>query len=256
MNSELKKHVLKLLDKGVRLDGRKPLDYRPVSVEYDVSGSAEGSARVKIGDTEVITGVKMEVFTPYPDSPDEGSLMVGAELSPMASPDFESGPPSIDAIEIGRVIDRGIRESHSLDLHKMCIRKGELSWMAIIDVCPINADGNLFDAGSLSAIAAMKVAKLPELKDDNVEYEKKTDEGLPLTDTPLSITVHKIGSHFIVDPIADEEKVSDARLTVATVSDGTLCALQKGGDMPLSIEDIDKMVEIAVEKTAELRKAL
>jgi exosome complex component RRP42 len=37
--------------------------------------------------------------------------MVGCELLPISHPSIESGPPGIDAIEIGRVIDRGIRES-------------------------------------------------------------------------------------------------------------------------------------------------
>lgn len=256
MNKQSREHIIKLLDKGVRLDGRKPLEYRKISVEYDASKSAEGSARVMIGETDVITGVKMEMFQPYPDAPDKGSLMVGAELSPLASPDFETGPPSIEAIEIGRVIDRGIRESHSLDFGKMCVKEGEKAWMTIIDICPINADGNLFDAGSLSALAAIKVAKLPEVDGENINYEKKTDEGLPLTDEPVSVTVWKIGKHLIVDPTRAEEEACDARLTVATIKDGTLCAMQKGGESPISTEDIIKMVEIAIEKCDELRKAL
>ena len=36
------------------------------------------------------------------------------ELLPMAFPTFESGPPSEQAIEYSRVVDRGIRESKML----------------------------------------------------------------------------------------------------------------------------------------------
>lgn len=258
MNQELRKHIIAMLDKGMRLDGRGPLDYRqPIKVEYDYSHSAEGSARVIIGETEIITGVKMALETPYPDTPDSGNLMVGAELSPLASPDFELGPPGIDAIELGRVVDRGIRESKLIDTKKLCIEPGEKVWSLAIDICPINDAGNLFDAGALSALAALKASKFPKLDEDKVDYNEKTENAVPIADSePLSVTVVKIGPHFIVDPTTEEQKVIDARLTVATTKDGQLCAMQKGGDDPLSVEDIDKMVEIAQDKCNELRKAL
>ncbi|HJO01298.1 MAG: exosome complex protein Rrp42 [Candidatus Woesearchaeota archaeon] len=254
MNNELREHIIKLFESDTRLDGRKLTDYRPVKVDVDVTPNAEGSARVKIGDTEVIVGVKVEVMQPYPDSPDEGSIMVGAELLPLSNPNFEPGPPGIQAVELARIVDRGIRESKCLDFKKLCIKEGEKIWMIIIDICTINDAGNLPDASALAAIAALKNMKFPECKGDVIDYKKKTSKGLGLTDTPLSVTVIKIGDKFIVDPDSDEEKAIDARLTVASLSDGTLCAMQKGGDVPLSAEDIAKMVDIGLEKGKELRK--
>ena len=257
MNEELKAHIIELLDKGTRLDGRKADEYRkPIKVEYNASNSAEGSARVQIGETEMITGVKMAIEKPYPDTPDSGNLMVGAELTPLASPEFESGPPSIQAIEIARVVDRGIRESKAIDTKKLCIEEGETLWSVMIDLIPINDAGNLFDVSSLSALAAIKNAKFPKLEGETINYMEKIDESLPLTKEPISVTVCKIGKHLIVDPLPEEEKVIDARLTVAVAEDGKLYALQKGGDVPLKEEEIMKMVDIAVEKTKELRKAL
>jgi exosome complex component RRP42 len=257
MNEELKAHIIELLDKGTRLDGRRPDEYRkPVKVEYDVSSSAEGSARVVIGETEIITGIKMAIEAPYPDTPESGNLMVGAELSPLASPEFESGPPSIEAIELARVVDRGIRESRAVDFDKLCLEKGEKVWSVMIDLAPINDAGNLFDAAALSALAAIKNTKFPKLEDDKINYLEKTKESLPLQKQPISVTVCRIGRHFIVDPATEEEKVIDARLTVAVGEDGKLYALQKGGETPLTEEEILQMVDIAVEKTKELRKAL
>ncbi len=254
MNNELREHVIKLFDSNTRLDGRKLTDYRTVKVDVDVTGTAEGSARVKIGKTDVMVGVKVEVMEPYPDAPDQGSIMVGAELLPLSNPDFELGPPGQEAIELARLVDRGIRESKCMDFRKLCIKKGEKMWMIIIDICTINDAGNLFDASSLAAIAALKNMKFPEYKDDAIDYNKKTSKCLELKDTPLSVTVSKIGDKFIVDPDSDEEKVIDARLTVASLSDGTLCAMQKGGDYPLTAEDVMKMVDIGLEKGNELRK--
>jgi exosome complex component RRP42 len=102
MDEELREHMIKSLDSGIRLDGRKPLEYRNITVESDVVTTAEGSARAKIGDTEVLVGIKMETGVPYPDIPDQGTMMVGAELLPMSNPQFELGPPGIQAIELDR----------------------------------------------------------------------------------------------------------------------------------------------------------
>src|SRR3989338_935564 len=111
MDEELKQHVIMLLESDKRLDGRKPLEYRkPLKVEYGFTKTAEGSAKVTLGETEVIVGIKMEVGEPYPDTPDQGTIIVGAELLPLSNPEFELGPPGIQAIELARVVDRGIRE--------------------------------------------------------------------------------------------------------------------------------------------------
>tara|TARA_Y100000031_G_C8238007_1_gene394312 strand:+ start:2020 stop:2793 length:774 start_codon:yes stop_codon:yes gene_type:complete len=256
MYKSLRDHIIKLFGSDTRLDGRKLTEYRKVSVETNVTVSAEGSARVKIGGTELIVGVKTEVMEPYPDAPDQGSIMVGTELLPLSSPEFEPGPPSIKAIELSRVVDRGIRESKTLDFKKLCIKEGEKVWMIIIDICTINDDGNLFDAAALGAVAALKNMKFPKYEDDKIDYKEKTSKGLDMKDFPITVTVIKIGDKFITDPSFEEEKVVDARLSVASLSDGTLCALQKGGDYPLTVEDVNKMTEIALDKSKELRKLI
>ena len=73
---------------------------------------------------------------------------------------------------------------------------------------------------------------------------------------PIAITVIKIGNNFIVDPTELEEAALDARLTVITIDNGELCALQKGGEGPLTIEEIDKMLELALRKSEEIRKLI
>ncbi|MBI2653068.1 exosome complex protein Rrp42 [Candidatus Woesearchaeota archaeon] len=257
MYRELRSHIISLLNAGTRLDGRKPTEYRkPIEVEYGTLKTAEGSARVRIGETEVFVGVKMEVGEPYPDTPDEGTIIVGAELLPLSNPEFELGPPGIQAIELARVVDRGIRESKAIDFKKLCIEKGEKVWMVIIDICPINDAGNLFDASSLAALAALKDAKYPSFDGEKIDYKVKTDKKLLLEKMPIAVTVVKIGDKFIVDPDTEEEKAIDSRLTVSSIEDGTLCALQKGGDFPLTVEEIDKMLDIGIEKGKELRKRL
>ncbi len=258
MNQELKTHLLRALGKNVRFDGRKALEYRPITVQYGVSASAEGSAIVRVGGTEVMAGVKLETGKPYPDTPNQGNLMVNAELLPLSNPQFESGPPGEQATELARVVDRAIRESKSIDVHKLVISPGEKVWSVSIDICTINDEGGLQDAACLAALAALKNTKMPKLDENNdVDYDaEKTKEGLPLAKEPVEVTVVKIGDQFLVDLLTDEEKSIEARLTVAVTEKGTVCALQKGGAAPLSAEEIDKMIEIAQKLAPTLRKSL
>ena len=58
MYNNLKLHIINCLNENIRFDGRKNDEHRKITVEYGISKSAEGSARVKIGNTEVIVGVK------------------------------------------------------------------------------------------------------------------------------------------------------------------------------------------------------
>jgi exosome complex component RRP42 len=251
-----KEHIISSLKKGVRLDGRKPLEFRPMTIETGFISTAEGSARVKVGDTEVLAGVKMNVGKPYPDTPDSGVLVVNAELLAISNPDFEQGPPSIESIEVARVIDRGIRESKTIDDKALCITPGELVWMVNVDLCPLNTDGNLIDVGALAAIAALKSTRYPKLENDKVTYGEPTDERLPVAGIPIPVTIVKIGDTLLVDPTDDEFKTADARLTVTTMEDGRLCALQKGGDAPLTLDEVSQMLDLATGKAQELREMI
>jgi exosome complex component RRP42 len=256
MNIELKQHVEETLEKGIRFDGR-PLDqYRDITVKVNVSKNAEGSARVTIGQTDVIVGIKMSIESPFPDIPEEGTLAVNAELLALSNPEFEPGPPGIQAIELARVVDRGIRESKTIDTKALCVKKGEEAWSVLVDICPINDAGNLFDASALGTIAALMSCRFPAYNGEEIDYKTRTDKHLPLTKIPISVTVFKIGKHLLVDPTTGEEEVFDARLTVCATEDGKLCALQKGGYQPLSLEDIERMIDLGLSKTRELRKKI
>ncbi len=249
-----REHTLKYLSKGIREDGRKLDEYRKIEIATNVSETSEGSARVRLGGTEVIAGVKLGVEKPYSDTPESGNLMVGAELLPLSSPDFESGPPSEKAIEIARVIDRGIRESKAIDTKKLCITKAEKVWSVMVDVCTINDEGNILDAGSIAALAALKTTVFPAYDGIEIDYRDKSGNKLELKAEPIAVTVYKIDEHLIVDPSLDEEKDFDARLTVTTTKDGTISAMQKGGDVALTVQEIEKMVELGLAKAKEIRK--
>ena len=250
--SEIKRdHIMNLLKKGKREDGRGLDDIRKIQITTNCLGSADGSARVKIGKTEVSAGVKIMPGTPFGDSPDSGVLTMGAELIPMAHPTFESGPPGEAAIELARVVDRGIRESGMIDVKKLCIVSGESVWMCFVDMYALDYDGNLFDAANLAAVCALKTAIIP-----GEQYGKGENTPLPITCLPISITSAKIGNDLILDPNFDEEMISSARLTVTTDDKGNFRAMQKGGRGSITRDELSLCLDRAVEKGKEIRKII
>jgi len=247
--------IRKYLEQGKRFDGRELDGFRKLTIEKGISKNAEGSVRVKLGKTDVIVGIKMDVGTPYPDSPDKGNLMVTAELLPLSSSRIELGPPKFDAIEIGRVIDRGIRESKIIELEKLCIKEGEKVWTVFIDIYSLNDDGNLIDAAGIGAVAALKIAKIPKYdeKEEKVIYSER-DKSIPLRKiSPFAITIHKIGNNLIVDPTKEEEDVSETRITIGS-SEGTIHSMQKGGSTPLKTEEISNAIDLVEKIWKELFK--
>jgi len=256
MNDTEKAYFLKVLNAGFRLDERKSEEFRKLKIIRGCSKTAEGSAELFLGETHVIAGVKFSIEVPFSDTPDEGVLMVNVEQSPVASPEFEEGPPTIEAIELSRVVDRGLRESKAIDLKGLCITPGEKVWSVSVDIVTLNDDGNLIDACGLAALAALQDARFPKVVDGKPDYHELTEEKLVLSELPIPVTVYKYGESLVIDPLHEEEVLADARLTVTTLSSGEICALQKGFDGTLSIDSIDKMIELSLKKSKELRSEL
>ena len=249
VSSVKRDYIIDLARQEKRLDGR-PLDqFREISLEVGPIKSANGSAQVKIGKTQVLVGVKIEHAEPFPDTPESGVLIVNAELLPLASPTFEPGPPDENAIELARVVDRGIRESEAIDLEKLGIKPREDVWAVFIDIHVLDHDGNLIDASALAALAALLNVKPP--KD-----EAWTLPEFPIQKRPVVVTVAKINDKLMVDPCLDEESVMDARITIATLEDGSICAIQKGGTGCFSREELEQAYGLARAKAAQLREHL
>jgi len=245
-------YVRKLVEEGMRVDERKFDEFRPIKIEKNVIKTAEGSARVLIGNTHVLVGVKMSVGEPYPDTPNEGVLIVNAELVPVASPTFESGPPNENAIELARVVDRGIRESKCIDLASLCIEEKKEVWMVNVDIHVLDHDGNLIDASAIGAIVALLNTKVPKYENGKINLDVK-DRDLPVGDVPIAITSVKIGDKLLIDTTVEEENALDARITLTTNEKGDLCAAQKGGNGYLTTEELEKAVDLSILKGKEIR---
>ncbi|RLG08380.1 MAG: RNA-binding protein [Thaumarchaeota archaeon] len=247
--------IYNLLLQDKRIDGRHPKSLRSITIQTDLIAKADGSALVTMGGTKILTGIKVEVGSPFSDRPDEGIFTVNAELLPLASTSFEPGPPDERGVELARVVDRSLREGKALDLKKLCLVEGEKVYVLFIDIYVLDYDGNYFDPALISALAALATLKIPKYEVVNGEV-KKTGETfrLELTSLPFTVMVGILGEKFLVDPQIEEEKVLDVSLIIGTDEKGNIVSIQKNTSGPIPVNLLDTILDTAVEKTEEIRK--
>lgn len=250
--SEIKKdYVLSKLREGERIDGRKLDEFRKIEIKTGVIKKAEGSALVKLGNTQVVVGIKIQPGEPFPDTPDKGIIIVNAELVPLASPTFEPGPPDENSIELARVVDRGIRESDAIDLSKLCIEPGKKVWIIFVDIHALDDDGNLLDASSIASICALMSAKVPASK-----FGFGEDFDLPVNDVPVSVTSLIVGDKFLIDPSRDEMSVGERTITISVNKNDEIVAIQKSGDYLLNESLLESLLEKSIVAGRKIREEI
>ncbi|KAK6930462.1 Exoribonuclease, phosphorolytic domain 1 [Dillenia turbinata] len=267
MSVNEKKFIQTALLSDLRIDGRGPFDFRALTIKF---GREDGSSEVQLGQTHVMGFVTSQLVEPYRDRPNEGSLSIYTEFSPMADPSFEAGRPGEFAVELGRIIDRGLRESRAVDTESLCVLAGKLVWSIRIDLHILDNGGNLVDASNIAALAALLTFRRPEVTlggDDNQEvivHPPEVREPLPLIlhHLPIAVTFAFFGDDntVVIDPTHFEEAVMGGRMTATLNANGDICAIQKAGGDGVIQSVIMQCLRIASVKaadiTTEIRKAV
>jgi len=243
--------ILGILSKGFHVDRRPLTSYRPFEVKFNIAPNADSSVLFKLGNTQILAGVKLEVGQPFPDSPNEGVLIVNAEYLPAASPTFEPGPPDENAIELARVIDRGLREAKVIALDKLVIVPGKRVWIVWLDIYILDHDGNLIDASAMASMLALATTFIPYYEVDPLTSNVKIDrtkklQRLPLNRYVVSVTVNKIGDLLVIDPTGEEEAIASSKLAISISEEGNIVGIQKMGIGYVTEDDINKAIEMAL----------
>ncbi len=238
-----------LVKKEERVDSRKLSEYRKIDFTVNPVKKADGSCWLSMGETKVVVGVKFGLMEPYPDTPEEGGLMVSLNYSPVVWKDL----PANRDIEVSRVLDRSIRESKMLNLKEFCISKGEKAFQIFIDCYVLNYDGNLLDALNLATVKSLMSANMPKLEDDKLA---SSDKKINIKAVPIGVTVSGIDGKYLVDLNRLEENASDFSLFISYLDEKTICAMQKTGINGIPMKDMNKIFEIGAGKQKELRGIL
>ncbi|KAM7342191.1 exosome complex component Rrp42 [Cochliomyia hominivorax] len=219
-----KTFILHGVEEDFRCDGRSRRDYRPMELECEVVNNASGSARLRLANTDILVGVKCEIDKPSPQFPNQGKIEFFVDCSANATPEFEGRGGEELALELSDTLANAYESPLAFDLKPLCILPGQQCWKLYVDILILECGGNLFDAVSLAAKAAIFNCKIPRvtaalmdageaeliISDDPYDCTR-----IDIENIPILVTVCKIGDCCLVDPSAEEEECSTASLVVA-----------------------------------------
>uniref|UniRef100_A0A7N0VDV9 Ribosomal RNA-processing protein 42 n=1 Tax=Kalanchoe fedtschenkoi TaxID=63787 RepID=A0A7N0VDV9_KALFE len=254
----------------LRTDGRKRLDFRPISVETGIIPQASGSARVRIGATDVIASVKAELGKPNASQPDKGKVSVHIDCSATAEPAFEGRGGEELSAELSVSLQRCLLGGKSgsgagINLSSLIIVEGKVCWDLYIDGLVVSSDGNLLDALGAAIKSALSNTGIPKVQvavgasgDEQPEVDVSDEEFLQFdtSSVPIIVTLTKIGRHYIVDATADEESLMSSAVSISINRRGQICGLTKRGGAGLDPSVILDMISVAKHVSEQLMSKL
>ncbi|RZF38280.1 hypothetical protein LSTR_LSTR009003 [Laodelphax striatellus] len=254
--------ILHGVEDDMRNDGRTRRKYRPMELETNVVSHANGSARLRLANTDILVGIKTEIDCPFPETPNLGKIEFFVDCSANATPAFEGRGGEDLAMEISNSLACAY---NSFPLDQLCITKGEQCWKLYADILILECGGNLYDAVSIAVKAALSSTEVPKvvgtvldggtvdlvLSDDPFDCQK-----LDVRRAPLLVTLCKIGDFCVVDPTAEEEMCSVASMVVSVLENGTVSSSFKCGAGSLHSETVKEALKIGKEVGQSLNQEL
>lgn len=208
----------------IRPSQRSVHEGRPFFVQSGTITTAEASSTVRLGDTIVVTGVKLEVAEAETETETEMetqtqtqtqtkdttamTIVANVTLCAGSAPSVRSGPPNAEAQELSHQLGRLVA---SLNLVAPLQKKeSSLRWILHLDSLVINDAGNLFSALWLGILKTLATLRLPRLSMDEeagiVRWNVEDTTPLPMRFTRLiPIRFVRFGDTLILDPDEQEE---------------------------------------------------
>ncbi|KAF8151769.1 ribosomal protein S5 domain 2-type protein [Crassisporium funariophilum] len=244
------------LKESLRIDGRLPLEMRTPTLTF---GPELGWVECALGKTRVLAQVDAKMVKPQPERPFEGSITIHSEISPMASSDYEPGRPSDEEVTITRMLDKVLKRSDAVDKESLCILAGQRVWHIRLTLHFLADAGNLLDCACLAGMVALKHFRRPDVEviGDEVTVHSPSERApvpLAIHHTPFCFTFAffpDTSTPPVLDPSQLEQRLSAGLLSIALNAQKEICVLQKLGGVPLSTDEILRLVEIAVMKAKE-----
>ncbi|XP_077230158.1 3'-5'-exoribonuclease family protein [Tasmannia lanceolata] len=254
----------------LRCDGRKRLHFRAISVETGVIAQANGSARVRLGATDVIVSVKAELGKPTLLQPDKGKVAIFVDCSPTAAPMFEGRGGEELSTELSVALQICLLGGKSgagagIDPSSLIVVEGKICWDLYIDGLVVSSDGNLLDALGAAIKAALSNTGIPKVQvavgagaDDQPEVDVSDEDFLQFetSGVPVIVTLTKVGRHYIVDATSEEESQMSSAVSISVNRHGHVCGLTKRGGTGLDPSVILDMISVAKHVSEQLMTVL
>ncbi|KAF7507896.1 hypothetical protein GJ744_009930 [Endocarpon pusillum] len=252
--------ILEALAQNIRLDGRARDDFRNLDVSF---GDDYGACAVQLGKTKVNTRISAEVTKPFEERKFDGIFTITTELSPLASPAFETGRQTEQEVIVSRILEKAIRRSNAIDTESLCIIAGAKCWSIRADVHVLDYDGGLVDASCISIIAALQHFRRPDVSIDgeNVTiYSLAEREPVPLSlmHHPICITFsfYHGGETVLLDATLHEEQARDGEMIVTMNRHGELCQIAKLGGVSVDALILLGCMNMTVTKVKDITELI
>lgn len=209
-------------ENGLRVDGRKPNELRPIKMEVGILSNADGSAYIEQGKSKILAAVygPREVHPRHLALPDRALLRCRYHMAPFSVEERKSPAPSRREIELSKVIKEALEPAIFLE------KFPRTSIDLFIEV--LQADGGTRCAGT--TVAALALA----------------DAGIPMRDLVVACAAGKVNGVLVLDLNDLEDKEGEADLPVAYMPNlGTVSLLQMDG--LLTIEEFKQALNLAIE---------
>jgi exosome complex component RRP41 len=213
----------KLIDKkGLRLDGRKPDELRPVKLQVGVITNADGSAYIEQGKNKILAGVygPREVHPKHLALQDRTVLKCRYHMAPFSVQERKSPAPSRREVELSKVIRESLEPAIFMEYYPRT--------MIDVYVEVLQADGGTRCASITAAALAL------------------ADSGVPMRDLVVACAAGKVDDTIVLDLMDTEDKVGSADVPVALMPNlNAVTLLQMDGI--LSLEEFESAVNLAIE---------
>ncbi len=214
---------LKLIDEnGVRLDGRRFDELRPIRIEAGILKKADGSAYIEWGNNRVLAAVygPREAHPRHRQDPAKALVQCRYNMAPFSVTDRKRPGPDRRSVEISKVI------SEAFERVVFTEQFPRTSVDIFIEV--LQADAGTRCAGLTAASVAL------------------ADAGIPMRDLVASCASGKIGGVVCLDLNKDEDNFGEADCPMAIVPrTGEIVLLQMDGH--LTQEEFHRAMDLSTE---------
>jgi len=222
-------------EKGLRIDGRRADELRPLRIEVGVLKNADGSSYIEMGKNKIVVAVygPKEVHPKHQALPDRSVLRCRYHMAPFSTDVRKPPQPSRREIEISKVIREALEPALMLEEYPR----------TAIDIYleVLQADGGSRCAGITASAVAL------------------ADAGISMRDMVVACAVGKVSGQVVLDLNDTEDKEGEADMPVAIMPNlNQLTLLQLDGMLtPEEFENAFEMATNACRRIYEVqRKAL
>jgi len=225
--------IEKLIDKkGIRSDGRKADELRPLKLQVGVLPGADGSAYIEHGKNKILAGAfgPREVHPKHLAQADRMVLRCRYHMAPFSVQERKSPAPSRREVELSKVIKESLEPALFLELYP---RTGVDVYVEVLQ-----ADGGTRCAAITAAALAI------------------ADAGVPMRDLVVGCAAGKVDDTVVLDLYDAEDKLGAADVPVAYMPNlNAITLLQMDGI--LTPEEFEKAINMAMDgcrKINEIQK--